>query len=333
MVVYFCSFHLIVLLLISFDCTFAISPFTYLAYSHEVDIGLVCKFPTWRLPSLPLLIPCKNMLHVDQINSWHPTQSRETLKELLGGFIQFCMQKRLTSGLEGNFDAPSQVLEASWGWTATVISCLGNLYLFVLTVKLTLPSQPVHATTTEPRVWRTFLYHTVICKDKAVRLTKTLMSTSDAPVCLGIPMSVQDKLEFLLFWASGSWIKVNFFLVIRISRVSSFAECLRPPYLMMSFSFRSWCTGSPVSAIYSFRCVSFIRRTWSHLLNQSSISTVLLVRFSPPAAPGAYWSMTSTAIGLVVSGFITAARKQISLLDAIVVVYGKLFLWSNMDRT
>ncbi|KAH9474441.1 E3 ubiquitin-protein ligase pub1 [Psilocybe cubensis] len=52
-----------------------------------------------------------------------------------------------------------------------------------------------------------------------------------------------------------------------------------------------------------------------------SLLSVLLVRYSPKDAPGAYWSMTSTAFSLIISSIVTAAAKEISLLDAIVVVY------------
>ena len=50
--------------------------------------------------------------------------------------------------------------------------------------------------------------------------------------------------------------------------------------------------------------------------------SVLLVRFSPRDAPGAYWSMTSTAFSLIISSIVTSSKNEISLLDAIVVVYG-----------
>jgi hypothetical protein len=53
---------------------------------------------------------------------------------------------------------------------------------------------------------------------------------------------------------------------------------------------------------------------------------VLLVRFSPRDAPGAYWSMTSTAFSLIISSIVTSVKKEISLLDAIVVVYGTSLL-------
>ncbi|KAJ3511415.1 hypothetical protein NLJ89_g4119 [Agrocybe chaxingu] len=52
-----------------------------------------------------------------------------------------------------------------------------------------------------------------------------------------------------------------------------------------------------------------------------SLLSVILVRVSPKDAPGAYWSMTSTAISLIISSVITSAQRKISLLDAIVVVY------------
>ncbi|KAH6904943.1 hypothetical protein BKA70DRAFT_1294448 [Coprinopsis sp. MPI-PUGE-AT-0042] len=52
-----------------------------------------------------------------------------------------------------------------------------------------------------------------------------------------------------------------------------------------------------------------------------SILSVILVRVSPKDAPGAYWSMTATAMSLIISSFITGVMKEISLLDAIVVVY------------
>ncbi|KAF9531078.1 hypothetical protein CPB83DRAFT_849293 [Crepidotus variabilis] len=52
-----------------------------------------------------------------------------------------------------------------------------------------------------------------------------------------------------------------------------------------------------------------------------SLLSVVLVRFSPQDAPGAYWSMTSTAFSLIISSIVTSAQGQISLLDAIVVVY------------
>ncbi|KAF8909687.1 hypothetical protein CPB84DRAFT_1842921 [Gymnopilus junonius] len=52
-----------------------------------------------------------------------------------------------------------------------------------------------------------------------------------------------------------------------------------------------------------------------------SFLSVLLVRFSPDDAPGAYWSMTSTAFSLIISAIVTSATKGISLLDGIVVVY------------
>ncbi|CAA7262100.1 unnamed protein product [Cyclocybe aegerita] len=52
-----------------------------------------------------------------------------------------------------------------------------------------------------------------------------------------------------------------------------------------------------------------------------SFLSVLLVRFSPKDAPGAYWAMTSTAFSLIISSIVTSAKKEISLLDAIVVVY------------
>ncbi|KDR76997.1 hypothetical protein GALMADRAFT_424162 [Galerina marginata CBS 339.88] len=52
-----------------------------------------------------------------------------------------------------------------------------------------------------------------------------------------------------------------------------------------------------------------------------SFLSVLLVRFSPADAPGAYWSMTSTAFSLIISSIVTSAKGDISLLDAIVVVY------------
>ncbi|PPQ96480.1 hypothetical protein CVT26_010474 [Gymnopilus dilepis] len=52
-----------------------------------------------------------------------------------------------------------------------------------------------------------------------------------------------------------------------------------------------------------------------------SLLSVLLVRFSPDDAPGAYWSMTSTAFSLIVSAIVTSAKGEISLLDGIVVVY------------
>jgi len=50
---------------------------------------------------------------------------------------------------------------------------------------------------------------------------------------------------------------------------------------------------------------------------------VILVRFSPKDAPGAYWSMTSTAFSLIITSFVTSATGAITLLDAIVVVYGQ----------
>ncbi|PPQ95077.1 hypothetical protein CVT25_002600 [Psilocybe cyanescens] len=49
--------------------------------------------------------------------------------------------------------------------------------------------------------------------------------------------------------------------------------------------------------------------------------SVLLVRFSPKDAPSAYWSMTSTAFSLIISSIVTSAQNEITLLDAIVVVY------------
>ncbi|KAF9484050.1 hypothetical protein BDN70DRAFT_928653 [Pholiota conissans] len=52
-----------------------------------------------------------------------------------------------------------------------------------------------------------------------------------------------------------------------------------------------------------------------------SLLSVLLVRFSPRDAPGAYWSMTSTAFSLIISSIVTSVQNQITLLDAIVVVY------------
>ncbi|KAF8961867.1 hypothetical protein BDZ97DRAFT_1177690 [Flammula alnicola] len=52
-----------------------------------------------------------------------------------------------------------------------------------------------------------------------------------------------------------------------------------------------------------------------------SLLSVLLVRFSPSDAPGAYWAMTSTALSLIIASIVTAVRREISLLDAIVVVY------------
>lgn len=52
-----------------------------------------------------------------------------------------------------------------------------------------------------------------------------------------------------------------------------------------------------------------------------SILSVVLVRVSPKDAPGAYWSMTATAMSLIISSFITGVLEEISLLDAIVVVY------------
>ncbi|KAF8152964.1 hypothetical protein B0H34DRAFT_677195 [Crassisporium funariophilum] len=52
-----------------------------------------------------------------------------------------------------------------------------------------------------------------------------------------------------------------------------------------------------------------------------SLLSVLLVRVSPKDAPGAYWSMTSTALSLIISSIVTSTQKAISLLDAIVVVY------------
>ncbi|CAA7262113.1 unnamed protein product [Cyclocybe aegerita] len=52
-----------------------------------------------------------------------------------------------------------------------------------------------------------------------------------------------------------------------------------------------------------------------------SLLSVILVRVSPKDAPGAYWSMTSTAISLIIASVITSAQRKISLLDAIVVVY------------
>jgi hypothetical protein len=56
-----------------------------------------------------------------------------------------------------------------------------------------------------------------------------------------------------------------------------------------------------------------------------SILTVVLVRVSPEDAASAYWSMSSTAIALICTTFITGAgsesSRSISLLDAIIVVY------------
>lgn len=57
--------------------------------------------------------------------------------------------------------------------------------------------------------------------------------------------------------------------------------------------------------------------------SQDVAKAVLLVRFSPRDAPGAYWSMTSTAFSLIISSIVTSVKNEISLLDAIVVVYGK----------
>ena len=53
-----------------------------------------------------------------------------------------------------------------------------------------------------------------------------------------------------------------------------------------------------------------------------SLLSIVLIRYSPADAPGAYWCMTSTALSLVISAIITSIHRSISLLDAIVVVYG-----------
>lgn len=52
-----------------------------------------------------------------------------------------------------------------------------------------------------------------------------------------------------------------------------------------------------------------------------SLLSIVLIRYSPGDAPGAYWCMTSTALSLVISAIITSIQRSISLLDAIVVVY------------
>ncbi|KAF5313376.1 hypothetical protein D9611_008627 [Ephemerocybe angulata] len=52
-----------------------------------------------------------------------------------------------------------------------------------------------------------------------------------------------------------------------------------------------------------------------------SLLTVILVRASPEDAPGAYWSMTATALGLIITTLVTGLLEKISLLDAIVVTY------------
>ena len=61
---------------------------------------------------------------------------------------------------------------------------------------------------------------------------------------------------------------------------------------------------------------------YTRYTRQLTSNTVILVHFSPKDAPGAYWSMTSTSIALIISSFVTSATGAISLLDAIVVVYG-----------
>ena len=53
-----------------------------------------------------------------------------------------------------------------------------------------------------------------------------------------------------------------------------------------------------------------------------SLLSIVLIRYSPADASGAYWGMTSTALSLVISAIITSMKRSISLLDAIVVVYG-----------
>jgi hypothetical protein len=49
--------------------------------------------------------------------------------------------------------------------------------------------------------------------------------------------------------------------------------------------------------------------------------TVVLVAVSPESAKPAWWTMTTTAMGLAIASFATGALRSISLLDAVVVSY------------
>ncbi|KAG2024196.1 hypothetical protein CC2G_001772 [Coprinopsis cinerea AmutBmut pab1-1] len=62
-----------------------------------------------------------------------------------------------------------------------------------------------------------------------------------------------------------------------------------------------------------------------------TVSTILFVWLSPKDVSSSHWSMVSTALGLSVAGIVTGVRKEISLVDALIIIDAVLLAFYACD--
>ncbi|TFK19721.1 hypothetical protein FA15DRAFT_648037 [Coprinopsis marcescibilis] len=62
-----------------------------------------------------------------------------------------------------------------------------------------------------------------------------------------------------------------------------------------------------------------------------TVSTILFVWLSPKDVSSSHWSMVSTALGLSIAGIITGARREISLVDALIIIDAVLLAFYACD--